>query len=347
MRDCEFWGNTIIQASDTICTVFGNIGVDWNKRGDDGRVRKYNACFIAYQGRLWGNDNYPYPFRIKTLLPNYREFEDTRHFYCTRKLAVELDMPIGDLLQPVRVLFSNEKTLTLGCILCEDGWSDDYSVHPSELLAAKGQLDMLINISSSPFTLGKNNKRHRVFSQQARNIAAPLVYVNNVGLQNNSKTVYTFDGCSTIYSAAGDIIAAAPTFCPELKVVNLTAEVDVRIEISDDTGVDTIYQALQYGISRFLDSIGMKRVVIGLSGGIDSAVSAALLSTVLPPENLLLVNMPSQYNSQTQSPSPINWPLSLARGMELFPLSNQLSLPAARLQNLECHNATGHRLELN
>lgn len=220
LRDCEYWAKKIIDASDTICTIFGNVAIDWEKRGDDGRVRKYNACFTAYQQRLWGDDNYPYPFRIKTLLPNYREFEDTRHFYSSRKLAIELGVPVANLIKPVHVPLTG-KALTVGCILCEDGWSDDYSVNPIQLLAEYNQLDLLINISCSPFTLGKNNKRHRVFSRQAKEIHAPLVYVNNVGLQNNGKTVYTFDGCSTVYGPAGNIVTQCIRFEPSLTTTNL------------------------------------------------------------------------------------------------------------------------------
>lgn len=346
LRDCEYWGNKIIQASDNLCIIFGNIGVDWNKRGDDGRIRKYNACFVANHGQLWGADNFPYPFRVKTLLPNYREFDDTRHFYCTRKLAVELGQPISALLQPVRVPFVNQ-TLTIGCIICEDGWSDDYSVYPSDLLAAKGQLDMLINISSSPFTLGKNNKRHRVFSKQAKEIDAPLVYVNNVGLQNNAKTVYTFDGCSTVYSATGEIMAQAPTFSPELVLVDLADNTGSSTEIIDDTGIETVYRALHYGISHFLDSIGMQKVVIGLSGGIDSAVSAALFSTVLPPENLLLVNMPSRYNSQTTKSLAQRLASQLGSWYGVIPIEQSVEHTASQVSGIECYNAANHRLKLS
>lgn len=66
LKDCENWGKKIIELSQDICIIFGNVAVDWNKTDYSGRVRKYNACFIAYQGRLWGKENFPYPFRIKT-----------------------------------------------------------------------------------------------------------------------------------------------------------------------------------------------------------------------------------------------------------------------------------------
>ena len=79
LRDCEAWGTKIAQAADTICVLFGNVAIDWQKNGDDGRVRKYNAFFAAQGGQLVTDEHFPYPFRIKTLQPNYREFEDDRH----------------------------------------------------------------------------------------------------------------------------------------------------------------------------------------------------------------------------------------------------------------------------
>lgn len=299
IRDCEDYGRRIIEASTDLCVLFGNVGMDWNKIGDDGRVRKYNAFFIAQDGRLRGEDNFPYPFRIKTLHPNYREFDDTRHFYSLRKLALELGTGVEDLLQPVRLNIAG-KPIKLGCILCEDGWSDEYAVKPIAVTHRNGPVDLFVNISASPFTLGKNNKRNRVFSKQVADNGVPLIYVNNVGIQNNGKTVYTFDGYSTIYNGSGEIINYCPPFSSELKIVDLNAIDSVTpVSVPDDRDIGSIYQAINYGISKFLPSIGMERVVVGISGGIDSAVGACLYSSILGPENVLLVNMPSVYNSRT------------------------------------------------
>lgn len=310
LRDCEAYGQRIVLASTDICIVFGNIAMDWDKLNDDGRVRKYNACFIAYQGKLMGGDNFPYPFRIKTLQPNYREFDDSRHFYSLRKLATELGENVNELLQPVNLNLGN-KQLKLGCILCEDGWCDAYATKPTAAIHQNGPADLFINISSSPYTIGKNNKRNRVFSAQAQTLNRPLLYVNNTGIQNNGKTVYTFDGLSTVYNSKGEITDYCQPFCSVLKCIDLVLTRDPRQDLSyssgidspvvmaNDTDISSIYKGLYYGTERFLRSIGMKRVVIGASGGIDSAVSAALYAKILGPENVLLVNMPSMYNSQT------------------------------------------------
>ncbi|GBF35586.1 NAD synthetase [Desulfocucumis palustris] len=302
LRDCENYGRAVIEASRGICVLFGNVAVDWSKTGDDGRVRKYNAFFVAGNGRLHGEDNFPYPFRIKTLHPNYRLFDDTRHFYSLRKLALELGKRVDELLQPVNLEIAGEK-ISLGCILCEDGWSDDYSVKPIQEICSNGPVDLLVNISSSPFTLGKNNKRNRVFAGQAGKTGVPLVYVNNVGIQNNGKTVYTFDGFSTVYSGKGEVLHHCAPFRQALEVVeiNLFRDGDCSPGVMppDDRGAASIYQAVSYGTERFLRSTGIERVVVGLSGGIDSAVGAALYTRVLGPGNVLLVNMPSKFNSLT------------------------------------------------
>lgn len=99
----------------------------------------------------------------------------------------------------------------IGGFLCEDGWSEDYNLAPVEILTRQG-VDMLVNISASPYTLGKNGKRHRVFGKQAKAAGVPLFYVNNVGIQNNGKTVYTFDGSSTLYNGQGLMVDCLPKY---------------------------------------------------------------------------------------------------------------------------------------
>lgn len=301
LRDCEHYADKVIEASIDICVIFGSIAVDWNKVNDDGRVRKYNACFVAYNGSLLGRDKFPYPFRIKTLQPNYREFDDSRHFYSLRKLSIEMGQKVEDLLQPVTLELPDRK-LKLGCILCEDGWSDDYAVKPATIINNNGPVDLFINISSSPYTIGKNNKRNRVFSKQAKELRTPLIYVNSVGIQNNGKTIYTFDGFSTVYSEKGDIITYCPPFSASLKYIDIPLGKTSSIEpitVPDDRNTASIYQAIRFGTSNFLASTGINKVVVGVSGGVDSAVSAALFTDILGADNVLLINMPSIYNSHT------------------------------------------------
>ena len=299
LKDCEYYGQQIIQASDTIYIMFGNIAMDWTKFNNDGRVRKYNAVFTAYKGKLLPHPKLPYDFGIKALMPNYREFDDTRHFFSLQKLAAELKCPAEELLAPIE-LCMNGKLQKVGTLICEDGWSDDYQLAPLEILTKKYDIDFFVNISSSPYTLGKNNKRNRVFAKQAKENKVPLLYVNNTGIQNNGKTIYTFDGSSTVYAADGNIIAYGKPYEETLICINLDKNHQTPpISIQEEQETTAIFAALTYGIRKFLQNIHMEKVVLGISGGIDSAVAAALYVNILGPQNVLLINMPSIYNSNT------------------------------------------------
>ncbi len=299
LEECEACGEEISAASMGLTVMFGNVAVDRAKKNNDGRVRKYNAFFTAQDGKLVAPDATPYPFVVKTLMPNYREFDDTRHFFSLQKLARELDVAAEDLISPVRFTVRG-RTYSVGCLLCEDGWSDDYGLSPMEILCKKERPDFFVNISSSPYTLGKHAKRRRVFSLLAAESGSPLLYVNNVGIQNNGKTVYTFDGANAAYDARGVLRLSGEPYEETTQVFDLETLSDRKpAVIADEPESAHIFRALSYGVRLFLESIGMKRVVIGVSGGVDSAVAAALYARVLPPEDLLLVNMPSVYNSET------------------------------------------------
>ena len=299
LKDCERYGQDIIDASTGITVMFGNIAIDWSKKNNDGRVRKYNALFTARDGKLVQPDNMPYPYVIKTLMPNYREFDDTRHFFSLQKLARELGTTPDQLLSPV-TLKIKDRHYRVGCLLCEDGWSDNYEMEPIEMLRRHHKPDFFVNISASPYTLGKNDKRNRVFGAQAKDAGIPLFYVNAIGLQNNGKTIYTFDGSSTAYNANGDVCAVSEEYTETLTIIDLdNLDKSTPVDKSKEKDIAHIYRALHYGVKHFLENIRMKKVVIGISGGIDSAVAAALYAKVVGPENLLLVNMPSVFNSET------------------------------------------------
>ncbi len=299
LADCEHYGQEIIAASQGLTVMFGNIAMDWEKTNNDGRVRKYNAFFTAQDGQLLTPAGQSYSYVIKTLMPNYREFDDTRHFFSLQQLAIEEGRTPAELIAPVSLTVRG-KNYHIGCLLCEDGWSDNYALEPLQILKEKASIDMFVNISASPYTLGKNDKRHRVFGQQAKDAGVPLFYVNAIGLQNNGKTVYTFDGASTAYNDKGGVCLTCTTYQEELTIVDLDKLPSIpEITPAAESDIAHIYRALHYGIRRFLENIHMQKVVIGISGGIDSAVAAALYAKVVGPENLLLVNMPSVFNSAT------------------------------------------------
>ncbi|MEI8352269.1 MAG: NAD(+) synthase, partial [bacterium] len=296
LRECEACGNEIRVASTGLTVLFGNVGLDWSLKNEDGRTRKYNSLFVAESGHFVGPKDGPHPFVIKTLMPNYREFDDSRHFYDARKLAAELGRPLNEIIAPVVTACGR-----IGAVLCEDAWDSDYDVSPLRILADHG-VDFVVNASCSPFTFNKNNKRNRVFAAAAAKIKRPLIYVNNTGLQNNGKTVFTFDGLSCIYDGHGNSIKPLAPYTDGVIDFYLPTGggqmFGVPIVPSEDD-VAMLFKAICYGTERFMKACGVERVVVGASGGIDSAVVAAIYRCILPAERLLLVNMPSRFNSQT------------------------------------------------
>lgn len=305
IRECEELGEEIIKASKDIFVIFGNVAVDKNKKNFDGRVRKYNALFLAKDGKLIKNpySKISYPFIIKTLLPNYKEFEDTRHFFSLKDLifenALEDNFDLKEYFNPVEISINGEK-INLGLTICEDAWSSNYNLSPMDILNEK--TDLFINISSSPYTLIKDTKRHKMYSDISKKYNKPLIYVNNVGIQNNGKTVYTFDGGSSAYDNNGNIICASNRYEERLYYIemNLTKkEFPKAIKINEENEYKLIYDTIIYGIRKFMKSIGINKVVIGVSGGIDSALSSAVYVNAIGKDNVLLVNMPSRFNSNT------------------------------------------------
>ena len=346
LRECEDCGNIIRRAARGITIIFGNVGLDWSRKNEDGRVRKYNALFVAENGHFIAPRNGKYKFIIKTLSPNYREFDESRYFYDLRKLALELGKKPEDLIAPVKAC-----GLNIGCLICEDAWDADYALSPLKILTGR-PLDLIVNCSSSPFTMNKNAKRQKVFSAQCARLNKPLVYVNNVGIQNNGKTVYTFDGSSCIYDDAGNCLQPVRRFREEISVLNIPLDGSPfgnRINISEN-GPGAVYEALLFGLRAFLAQCNIKRVVIGLSGGIDSAVVAALCSRIISRKNLLLVNMPGKFNS----PTTIALARATAKNLGCFyaeiPIEKSVKLTSSQIDRLEVKsrdNSLRERLRLD
>jgi NAD+ synthase (glutamine-hydrolysing) len=339
LRECEACGELIRAAAQGITVVFGNVGIDWQRRNEDGRTRKYNALFVAEDGCFVGPEGSPYPFAIKTLLPNYRQFDDSRHFFDLRKLAAEEGRPVDTFLRPVRT-----RRLVLGCVLCEDAWDGDYTVAPLAVLARDSSIDLFINASASPFTMNKNHKRNRVFAEHARRLGRPLVYVNHVGIQNNGKTIYTFDGASCVYDGTGRHVRCGAPFEDTTLTLDIPLAPGAAFGARDGLETDSVamlWQALVYGTQRFLAACGCERVVIGASGGVDSALVAAIHAHILPPEQLLLVNMPSRYNSATTR----NLARALADGIGCLyadiPIEDSIALTERQVHKLEITDNRG------
>ena len=177
--------------------------------------------------------------------------------------------------------------------------SEDFE---AEIIAASGNTKIIfdkknfqcegveVENSSEPFSLNKKFYPEKF----------PLIRVGCVGIQNTGKTVYTFDGASAVFNSRGEIVQYAEPFKECLNFIELD-EIDEMpaFKLPEISEAEKIYRAISYGVKNFLEQIGMKKVVIGVSGGIDSAVAAALYTKVLGAENVVLVNMPSVFNSAT------------------------------------------------
>ena len=157
---------------------------------------------------------------------------------------------------------------------------------------SRGNADFDVKFCNEPFSLEKNLSGEK-FSR-------PTICVGSVSVQNTGKTIYAFDGGSAVFNSRGEIIQRAEPFAEWLNFVELE-QIDQMpaLEPVDESETEKIYRALKFGVKNFLEQIGLSKVVIGVSGGIDSAVAAALYVDVLGAENVFLVNMPSVFNSAT------------------------------------------------
>lgn len=291
LRDCDSALDVVIEHSKLypdLTIVLGTVRTDDALKNEDGRIRKYNRAVVIRGGVIINEIT-------KTNQPNYREFDDSRHFYSNRSLAQDTDNRWPSFEDSTFTLTADGKKIFVGVVLCEDGWDEDYTISPIHQMA--DNVDFIINISCSPYTFGKNSKRNRVFGAHAKHNSTPLVYVNNVGIQNNGKNVYTWDGNSCVYDKMGKQLNDWAPFEEFVQTVEIDLDASFGEDESFEENEATLWNAMVYGTTKFCERLGIKRVVIGASGGVDSCVSAVLFCKVLGKENVILVNMPSRHNS--------------------------------------------------
>jgi NAD+ synthase (glutamine-hydrolysing) len=218
----------------------------------------------------------------KMLLPTYDVFDETRYF---QPAHTQFPFPLG--------------SDTLGITICEDSWNDKsfwperlYERDPVAELVQHGS-NIILNLSSSPYTLGKRELRQDMLANVARERRVPVVYVNQVG--GNDSLI--FDGSSVAFRADGSVGARAKSFDEDLIFFDTVTGVgDMRSAIEDE--FEAAHAALVLGTRDYVRKCGFKKVVIGLSGGIDSALVAAIATDALGRENVLGVSMPGPYSSE-------------------------------------------------
>lgn len=378
VKDCLYYGEELVKATanTNLTIIFGNIGIDESLRNLDGSLRKYNALYVASKGKLVSNPSQPYPFTIKTLLPCYRYFNEPRYFTSANVVAKERNLSLSDINQPLTIS-TRQGDFTIAPVICEDSWDTHYPDCPTKLMLesakAKGlHIDLVVNCSSSPYTVHKQEQRRALFRNQAKRYNTPIAYANHVGIQNNGKNICIYDGCSTLYDVTGSVVEEVPAFentvrptllkdtlwqplsnsnselrdtSKDSTALQLSSEhntydkydtyhtQDSHIQDATPTYIPTLFKALQYGICQFLAQTGIKNIVVGASGGIDSALNAALYSTVLSPENLYLVNMPSRYNSDMTKDLAYQLAQNIGCHYGVFPIEEGVSATIEQLEN--------------
>ena len=344
INDCLYYGEKLVKATanTNLTIIFGNVGIDERLRNLDGSLRKYNALYVASKGQLVSNPSQPYPFTIKTLLPSYRYFNEPRYFTSANVVAKERNLSLSDINQPLTIS-TRQGAFTIAPVICEDSWDTHYPDCPTSLMVesakAKSQhIDLIVNCSSSPYTIHKQEQRRALFSAQAKQYNTPIAYTNHVGIQNNGKNICIYDGCSALYDVNGSVVEEVPAFENTVRPTLLKdtvwqpqPTVSLQTE-STPTYIPTLFKALQYGIRQFLAQTGIKNIVIGASGGIDSALNAALYSTVLAPENLYLVNMPSRYNSDMTKDLAYQLAQNIGCHYGVFPIEEGVNATIAQLE---------------
>lgn len=234
----------------------------------------YNAAVLIYQGNIIFT-------QYKSLLPTYDVFDETRYFEPADRLET--------------VTF---KGMRLGISICEDAWNEPdlwrgavaYEFDPIMELERKG-IDLLINISASPYFLNKEDVRYRLMSKHARVLGVPVIYVNQVGANDE----LIFDGQSMFLDKYGGIAAMLPAFEEDVQTIE-TGQKGAIKSITHDK-MQFLHQSLVLGIKDYFRKCGFAKAVIGLSGGIDSALTACLAAAALGKDNVLGVSMPSVYSS--------------------------------------------------
>jgi NAD+ synthase (glutamine-hydrolysing) len=325
IRDLLKYNEKIREASEGITVIWGNIFAEFDKKNEDGRTRKYNAAFVAQNGN-WVSNGVFEGHTYKTLMPEYREFDDPRHFYSMLKLANEQKTSLPELLRPFPIKVGG-KTVNMGVILCEDMWCDDYVDNPTHILVDNGA-EVIVNISCSPWTWRKNDKRHRVVKSLLEKKPVPFVYCNNTGIQNNGKNIFLFDGNSTVYNSDGTLMATAKDYQEETLDVIVDGNIHELKREPDrpDRDVQELYDGLVYGIRLFMKAIGKKTAVSGTSGGIDSAVVTCLFAEAIGPENVYCVNMPSKYNSDLTKNAAYQLSKNLKTNYLVYPIQDAVDL---------------------
>ena len=254
--------NEIAQKS-TIPVILGNTLIEHNKL--------YNCAFICENGEIVSHYK-------KRLLPTYDVFDEARYFaagnkHCIVELAID------------------GKNTKIGLQICEDLWDKNYSCDLAKELKESGA-EIIINISASPYRVDKLLDRCELIQTKAKDNSIPYIYCNLVGAQDE----LIFDGQSLAYNENGQLIAQGKSFEEEIVMVDFSLNKPMNLKVLQRE--EKIYNALVLGVKDYFKKTNHSEAVIGLSGGIDSSLTASIAVDALGKENVHGVSMPSKFSSQ-------------------------------------------------
>ncbi|GAB4278774.1 MAG: NAD+ synthase [Oscillatoriaceae cyanobacterium] len=257
-------------------------------------------------------------FFHKRLLPTYDVFDEHRYF------------------EPATVsnfFISSIGELKIGVTICEDLWNDEefwgkrsYAHNPIADLAA-ANVDLIINLSASPYTVGKQKLREAMLAHAAKRYQIPVIYANQVG--GNDDLI--FDGCSSAFNRGGELVSRAGYFTTDLVTVEFDeSQKDLvggsKLVAAPESADEEMFRALVLGVGDYARKCGFKSAVMGLSGGIDSSLVAAIAVAALGSENVLGVLMPSPYSSDHSVTDADVLAASLAMKTEILPIGELMAL---------------------
>jgi NAD+ synthase (glutamine-hydrolysing) len=261
----------LARAADGIAIIVGSVSRNPVVEGKD----LYNTGYFLVNGRVQ-------QMQHKTLLPTYDIFDEYRYFEPAHEW---------------KVVRYRDKTIAL--VICEDSWNVGnenplYKINPMDQMMDQNP-DLIINLSASPFAYDQAKQRVEVMQANVARYGIPLYYVNHVGAQ----TEILFDGGSLVLNAEGAVVDEMPYFEEMMRIYN-TEEVAEGAHLSGEQERDKmtlIHDGIVMGIKNYFGKLGFKKAILGLSGGIDSALVAVLAARALGPDNVRCILMPSQYSS--------------------------------------------------
>jgi NAD+ synthase (glutamine-hydrolysing) len=261
----------LAEAAEGIAIVVGSISRNPVVEGKD----LYNSVYFLSGGQIQ-------EVQHKTLLPTYDIFDEYRYFEPAHEWGV--------------VRYQGK---TIAMVVCEDSWNVGnenplYKINPMDKMM-EHKPDLIINVSASPFAYDHAAERIEVLKANCERYNLPMYYVNHVGAQ----TEVLFDGASIVLHADGTVIDEMPYFEEGMRIYN-TEEVDSKDNVSGEEAKDKIrliHDGIVMGIKNYFGKLGFKKAILGLSGGIDSALVAVLAARALGADNVRCILMPSQYSS--------------------------------------------------